>query len=45
MQNANLKWREHVDKDPAYCKRACCWTPYRCGRDYDCGCHQQEIDK
>ncbi|MCO4257385.1 hypothetical protein [Pseudarthrobacter cellobiosi] len=25
------------------CKRACCWTPYACARQYGCRCHAEPI--
>ena len=45
LKNTNLEWRGRVEKDPAFCKKSCCWTPYSCGRSYSCNCHQREIDK
>jgi len=21
------------------CKKSCCWTPYSCARQHQCGCH------
>ena len=40
MKNNNLEWRTRLDRDPKYCKKSCCWTPFNCGRAYECRCHQ-----
>lgn len=24
------------------CTRACCWTPFSCGKSYECPCHAAE---
>ena len=26
------------------CKRSCCWTPYSCGKQRNCGCHSWRPD-
>lgn len=25
------------------CKRSCCWTPFTCGRQRNCACHQESV--
>lgn len=34
-----------MDERDTYCPRKCCWTPYGCGRRYECEHHQRAVER